>query len=367
MTALNRIIITTGGTGGHIFPALAVAQEMKRRAPEAEIMFVGGKYGPEQRFAQEAGLSFIALPARGVLGRGAKAVAAMFGQLASLAKAWNLMRTFKPQAVIGFGGYAGFAPVAAAWLRGVPRAIHEQNALPGLANRVLARIVNRIFLSFPDDNALFDEHKALVTGNPVRTEIIELGDGLSAPPEQLQTKRLLVVGGSQGAHALNRAVCKALPGFAARGVVLRHQTGQADLDEVRNAYSEHGLDENAASAFIDNMAEAYRWADLVLCRAGASTVAELAVAGKPSVLVPFPHATHQHQLQNARYLETGGAAKILTQNLLAEADLAEVVCELFETPGRIKAMAQAARNMAMPDAAARLCDAVEAMAEAKPQ
>jgi UDP-N-acetylglucosamine--N-acetylmuramyl-(pentapeptide) pyrophosphoryl-undecaprenol N-acetylglucosamine transferase len=365
MTSPARFIVTTGGTGGHIFPALAAAQEFKRRMPDAEILFVGGKYGPEQRFAEAAGLKFAALPARGVLGRGAKALGAMIRQFVSVLKAWNLIRTFKPVAVVGFGGYAGFAPVAAAWLRGTPRAIHEQNALPGLANRVLGRLANRVLLSFPDDNKLFDEDKVVVTGNPVRSEIITLGENFQVPAETIETRRLLVVGGSQGAHALNQAVSKALPGLAAKGFELRHQTGEADLADVQEAYRAQGLDESAASAFIDDMAEAYHWADLVLCRAGASTVAELAVAGKPSLLVPFPHATHQHQLQNARHLETAGAAKILTQNLLEQADLAEVVGELFEAPGRIRNMALAARETAIPDAAARLCAAVEQMAKPK--
>lgn len=365
MTSPARFIITTGGTGGHIFPALAAAQEFKRRMPEAEILFVGGKYGPEKRFAEAAGLTFEALPARGVLGRGARALGAMVRQAVSVLKAWNLIRTFKPLAVVGFGGYAGFAPVAAAWLRGTPRAIHEQNALPGLANRVLGRLVNRVLLSFPDENKLFDEHKVVVTGNPVRSEIVALGEGFTAPAEDIGTRRLLVVGGSQGAHALNLAVCKALPGLASKGFELRHQTGEADLAEVREAYRAAGLDDSAASAFIDDMSQAYQWADLVLCRAGASTVAELAVAGKPSLLVPFPHATHQHQLQNARHLETAGAAKILAQNLLEQADLAEVAGELFEAPGRIRNMALAARETAIPDAAARLCDAVEKMAKPK--
>jgi UDP-N-acetylglucosamine--N-acetylmuramyl-(pentapeptide) pyrophosphoryl-undecaprenol N-acetylglucosamine transferase len=342
---------------------MAAAEEFRRRKPDAEVLFVGGKYGPEGRLAESRGLEFRALPVRGVLGRGPRAIGAVLRLMLGLVKSWNLIRKMRPGAVVGFGGYAGFAPVAAARIRGVPRAIHEQNALPGLANRVLGRIADRVLLSFPDENRLFDEKKVVVTGNPVREEIIALGERFREPAERVETRRLLVVGGSQGARALNAAAVSALRGLADRGFEMFHQTGEAELEEVRSAYRSAGLDEGQAIAFIEDMAGAYEWADLVLCRAGATTVAELAVVGKPAILVPFPHATHQHQLQNARHLETAGAARILTQNLLSQADLADVAGEIFDTPGKLRRMALAARDLAVPDAAARLCDAVEQMTQ----
>lgn len=365
MSASDLIIVTTGGTGGHIFPALAAAEEFMRRSPETGVIFMGGKYGPEARLAERAGLEFTALPVRGVLGRGPRAPGALLRLFVSVVKSWNVLRKKRPRAVIGFGGYAGFAPVAAARIRGIPSAIHEQNALPGLANRVLGRISDRVFLSFADENSLFESKKVRITGNPVRAGVVALGERFEAPPEEVKTRRLLVVGGSQGAHALNVAVCGALKKLRERGFEIRHQTGEADLDMVIAEYRKAGMDESRVSAFIDDMAEAYDWADLVLCRAGATTVSELTVAGKPSVLVPFPHATHQHQLQNARYLETAGAARIMTQNILAQADLSEVMGDLFENSGRLRRMALAARELAIPDAASRLCDAVEEMTRKK--
>jgi len=359
---VERVILSTGGTGGHIFPALAVAAEMKTRFPGIRILFVGGSRGRDREFAEKAGLEFLGLPVRGVMGSGAKALGAVFWLSRSILKSWMLMRKYRPDAVVGFGGYAGFAPVLAACIRGVPRAVHEQNSLPGFANRVLARWSNRVFLSFPDENRLFDEKRTIVTGCPARREITALWDKFTEPPEEGLTKRLLVMGGSQGARALNEAVVKALPAMRERNIEIRHQTGRADLERVRSGYKERGMDSIRVEAFIEDMSEAYAWADLVLCRAGAATVAELSVAGKPSILVPYPHATHRHQSQNARFLEDAGAAMILMQNFLGEIDLARTVDEIFLTPGRIRSMAGAAHRLGRPDAAKRLVREVEVMA-----
>jgi UDP-N-acetylglucosamine--N-acetylmuramyl-(pentapeptide) pyrophosphoryl-undecaprenol N-acetylglucosamine transferase len=230
---------------------------------------------------------------------------------------------------------------------------------------MLGGLADKVLLSFPDENRLFDPKKTVVTGNPVRMEIRELGERYVEPPSRLQTRRLLVAGGSQGARALNHAVVRALPGFKERGVEIRHQTGPLDFEEVRSTYADFGMNTESVTPFIEDMAAAYEWADLVLCRAGASTVAELAVAGKASVLVPFPHATHQHQLQNARHLEDAGAARIIVQNLLEDTDLAAMVGAMFGAEGMIRSMSRAARKMARPDAAERLADAVSELVEAK--
>ncbi|BBD08544.1 undecaprenyldiphospho-muramoylpentapeptide beta-N-acetylglucosaminyltransferase [Desulfovibrio ferrophilus] len=361
---MQRIVLTTGGTGGHIFPALAVAEEIKRRHPDCDVLFVGGKHGREREFAERAGLRFLGLPVRGVIGRGFRAVGAVFGLGLAVLRSWWLMLRFKPQVVLGFGGYAGFAPVLAACLRGVPCAVHEQNSYPGSTNRLLGKWVNRVFTSFPDAHGFFDAAKVEMMGNPVRTALVKQGAELAPQSAQGNCKRLLIVGGSQGAHAINKAVTGSLQSLRDKGFELWHQTGEQDLNEVRAAYAQIGWKDESAriDAFIDNMAEAYAWADAVLCRAGATTVAELTVVGKASVLIPFPQATHNHQLANAQYLERGGAAVILMQNLLDEIDLADSLYKIFEAPERLSQMCEAARSLGRPDAAKRLVDAIEEMA-----
>lgn len=353
---VERLILTTGGTGGHIFPALAVAEAVRRENPGAAILFAGGQTGPEKRLARAAGLDFAGLPMRGALGRGAAALAAPFRLAVSVVMAARLIRSFRPQAVVGFGGYAGVAPVLAARMLGVPTAIHEQNSVPGLANRLLGRLVDRVFLSFSDDAGYFPPasgRETRLTGNPVRAAIFAAAGASSQ--EESRTLRLLVFGGSQGARALNRAVLAAAPALVAAGVNIRHQTGPRELDSLRAEYSRLGLDGAVrAEAFIEDMAGAYGRADLVLCRAGASSVFELAAAGKPSVLVPFPYATHDHQTANARRLSGAGAAWLLPEPelaALAPEALAEKLTGLLTDRERLAAMSRAALSMARPRAA----------------
>ncbi|WP_028587450.1 undecaprenyldiphospho-muramoylpentapeptide beta-N-acetylglucosaminyltransferase [Desulfocurvus vexinensis] len=360
---MRLVILTTGGTGGHVFPALAVAEELRSRHAGLELLFVGGRHGREAEFAARAGLPFVGLPVRGFLGRGPRAVGAAFGLAWALGISWRLLARRRPDVVVGFGGYAGFAPVAMAALRGVPCALHEQNSRPGSANRLLGRWVDRVFLSFPDEAKFFDAARTRLTGNPVRAAIREAGAraGAGAAPAG---RRVLVAGGSLGARAINEAVAGSLEALRARGFSLWHQTGAEDEQTVRAAYACAGWTGEGARVqpFIDDMAAAYAWADVVLCRAGATTVAELAVMGKPSVLVPFPYATHDHQTANARRLEQAGAALLLPQGALGQTDLAQALDALFTEPGRLERMGAAARTLGAPDAAAALADEIEALA-----
>lgn len=362
---IERMIVTTGGTGGHIFPALAVAEEIRRRNPDARVLFVGGSHGREKDFARKAGLEFVGLPALGILGRGLRAVGGVFRMGLSVLKAWWLMLRFKPQVVVGFGGYAGFAPVFAASVRGVPCAVHEQNSYPGAANRMLSKRVDRMFLSFPDDHDFFDSAKTVLTGNPVRSEIVRAGEKGRTCGVDRPCRRVLVVGGSQGARAINEAVVESLDALKDSGVELWHQTGELDYETVREGYETAGWtsDNARVEAFIDDMAAAYEWADIVLCRSGATTVFELAALGKPSLLVPFPHATHNHQMSNAQFLEQAGAAIILAQGVLGEIDLARTIDELFADPDRMDAMGKAARSQAKLEAASRMADEIEKLAK----
>lgn len=354
---MNRLILTTGGTGGHIFPALAVAESVRAALPACRILFVGGEHGPEKNIVQRAGLEFSALPARGVLGRGLRSAGSVWWLSRSLWKAWHLLRVFQPDVVLGLGGYAGFSCVLAGSLMGIPTAIHEQNSVPGVANRILAGRVDRILISFAGmHDPRFGGPKVVQTGNPIRSGIRNLRNR-----EHARGRNVLVVGGSQGASALNRVMLRELARFKGDAIRLWHQTGRDDYEMVRSAYAEV-YPEARVDAFIDDMEEAYAFADLVVCRAGATTIAELTAAGKPSILVPFPYATHDHQLQNARFLEEAGAALMFQQSYLEEMSLASAVGDLFAMPERLLQMGRAARDMGAPDAGERVVRELETLA-----
>lgn len=353
---MERVILAAGGTGGHIFPALAVAEELRRRHAGVRVIFAGSLHGPERKLAARAGLEFAGLPVRGFLGRGMRALGAAAGMALALAQAVRLMRRFRPQVVAGFGGYAAFAPVAAAWLCGVPSAVHEQNAVAGVSNKLLARLARKVFLSLPDVDGV-PSGKCVLTGNPVRRAVAE-GGGAN---HDFAGKRLLVMGGSQGARALNELIGANLPRLRDAGARLRWQTGEEGAEAAEKACAAAGYAAET-EPFIADMAAAYRWADLALCRAGATTVAELAAAGKPAVLVPFPHATHDHQTRNARILADGGAAVLIPEKDLAGMDVIGSLLELLNDADKLRAMGRAAFLRARPDAAAHVAAELENMA-----
>ena len=351
---MDNIILTTGGTGGHIFPALAVAEELRRRNPNANLLFVGSLYGPEERLMRQAGIPFEGLPVRGLLGRGFKAVGAGAQMALAVGKAVGILRRFKPDVMAGFGGYAAFAPMLAARILGVPGVLHEQNAIAGASNRFLARLARRVCISLPNTSG-FDMKKCVFTGNPVRAAVSAVGQ----VDRHRQTRRLLVVGGSQGAHALNAFMLENLAEFRGAGVEIRHQTGITDEGSVRAAYVAAGYAPECVSAFIDDMAGAYAWADVTLCRAGASTVAELCAAGLPSVLVPFPYAIHDHQTRNAEVLTRSGAAVLVPEGRMAVQHMSDILLRLLTMPGEREPMTAAALAAARPDAAARVVAVLE--------
>ncbi|MDD3684952.1 MAG: undecaprenyldiphospho-muramoylpentapeptide beta-N-acetylglucosaminyltransferase [Desulfovibrio desulfuricans] len=351
---MDNIILTTGGTGGHIFPALAVAEELRRRNPNASLLFVGSLYGPEERLMRQAGIPFEGLPVRGLLGRGFKAVGAGAQMALAVGKAVGILHRFKPDVVAGFGGYAAFAPMLAARILGVPGVLHEQNAIAGASNRFLARLARRVCISLPNTSG-FDMKKCVFTGNPVRAAVSAVGQ----VDRHRQTRRLLVMGGSQGAHALNAFMLENLAEFRGAGVEIRHQTGITDEGSVRAAYVAAGYAPECVSAFIDDMAGAYAWADVALCRAGASTVAELCAAGLPSVLVPFPYAIHDHQTRNAEVLTRSGAAVLVPEGRMAVQHMSDILLRLLTMPGEREPMTAAALAAARPDAAARVVAVLE--------
>ncbi len=351
---MKKVIISTGGTGGHIFPALSVIEEIQRRFPQCRVLFVGGKYGPEKQLVTRAGIDFEALPVKGILGKGLKAVSSFFFLSRSLVKAFFLLRRFRPDIVLGFGGYAGFCVVRLASLLGIPTAIHEQNSIPGSSNQILAGKVEKVFLTFPGSG--FGGKEEIVTGNPVRKDIASLFDEQQPAADSIRS--LLVLGGSQGAQAINDAVIRALPDFRRKGIMLWHQTGEKHFAAVKAAYDKH-YPQARVSSFIDDMSAAYRFADLVLCRAGATTIAELMLAGKPSILVPYPYAAHDHQMKNAKMIEEAGATLVLQQSYLEQVGLVEVIDNLASVPGKLNSMAVAARNLASPAAAQKIVRELE--------
>lgn len=344
---MKNIVLSAGGTGGHIFPALAVAEELKSRFPHSNILFIGGNKGNERTLATQTGLRFVGLPVKGVLGKGFRSLSTISWVLPSLIRCWVLFRSFKPDIVLGFGSYAGFIPVLVACWKKIPTAIHEQNIYPGMSNRILGKKVDKIFLSFPDEKMIFEPSKIVVTGNPVRKKLVDIGQSDDYFPQHPKG-RVLIVGGSQGARAINDSILKVLPLFRSQGISLMHQTGEADYERIRQGYRENGMDYEQVYPFIQDIAEAYKWSELVICRAGASTITELTVVGRPSILIPFPYAIHEHQQTNAKMLEKYGAAIVLEQSYLPEVNLAQIVGDLVSVPGKLKDMSQRALSLARP-------------------
>ncbi|MDR2695617.1 MAG: undecaprenyldiphospho-muramoylpentapeptide beta-N-acetylglucosaminyltransferase [Deltaproteobacteria bacterium] len=354
---MERVVLTTGGTGGHIFPALAVAEELLARHPGIGLLFVGSEYGPEAELCARAGVPFAGLPVRGFWGRGLKAPWAAACMLRAVWRTVFLLRRAAPQAVMGFGGYAAFAAVLAARCLGIPAAVHEQNARAGVSNAILGRLTGNILCSLPETQG-FGGRPVVLTGNPVRRCVLEAGHTGSRGGG----KRLLIMGGSQGAKAVNSYVARSLPRFREAGIAIWHQSGGADYERMLAAYKDAGMEGARVEPFIHDMGRAYAWADLAMCRSGATTVAELAACGLPAACIPFPHATHDHQTANARLLERQGAALVVAESELEQRDCAGLVTALLGSPEKLAAMSEAARKLARPRAAAAVADFLEELA-----
>jgi UDP-N-acetylglucosamine--N-acetylmuramyl-(pentapeptide) pyrophosphoryl-undecaprenol N-acetylglucosamine transferase len=354
----SRILIAGGGTGGHLFPALSVANELRRRLPAASISFVGGRAGLETKLVPEAGYELRTLPLSGIQGVswGRRAIsAAAAGWAVARCAAWMIRR--RPGLVIGVGGYASGPAVLAAKILGVTTMILEQNHFPGATNRWLAPLAGAVCVPSVHAKERLGG-RGIVTGNPVRPEFARIGDPPSGP-----VLSLLVFGGSRGARSINRAMVAALPALAAATAPPRvvHQTGERDEAEVRSAYATYPEGRAEVRAFLPDMPERLAAADLVVCRAGASTLAELAAAGRPAILVPYPHAADDHQAWNARAVQEAGAAEVILDGDLTGDLLARRVLALGSDPALRASMARSARALAMPDAAARIADVAESL------
>ena len=355
-----RLIVAGGGTGGHIFPGLAVGKELLRRHPDAEILFVTGDRKIEGDILKAEGINRVSITVEGIKGRGLmkaikSAVKLPYGFLQSL----MIIKRFSPDFVFGVGGYSAGPVCIAAWVMGVRTAIHEQNSYPGVTNRLLSRFVDRVFISFKESESHFPKSKVVITGNPIREEFMPDREGRKGGWGRFT---ILITGGSQGASSINRAAVEAVKMLKDRGRDLRiiHQTGQADHEDVLRKYRETGM-EGDVRPFIQDMPGAYRQADIVIGRAGAGTVFELAALGKPSILIPYPHAADDHQTANARMLVDAGGAVMIPQGDLSPDRLADTLIGFMDNRAGLDKMAENAGKAAMPQAARDIADQIEEM------
>ncbi len=362
-----RLLIAGGGTGGHLFPGVAIAEELRARAPSAAVRFVGTERGIEARVLPELGweLSFIrvsGLKTVGVLGT----IRGLLRLPRALWQARRVVKEFRPDVVVGVGGYASGPVVLMARLRGLPTAICEQNSIPGFTNKLLGRVARAVFLSFDDSRRFFKPRKIIMSGNPVRRELTArlLASAATVRADDAPVT-VLVSGGSQGARAVNELSAQALAVLAKeRPIAIIHQTGAADLDATIARYRAAGVDADCR-AFIKDMAAAYQQADLIVGRAGATTVAELAIAGKPAIFIPYPHAADNHQELNAREMAAAGAALMFRQAELTADRLADALRPLLADASARAKMGAAMRALARPQAAAAVIDWCTEQAAAK--
>ena len=361
-TSELRVVIAGGGTGGHLYPGIAVARELLARRPDARVSFAGTAKGIESRVIPQEGFALDLIRSGGLKGKSlADRIRGVLLLPVSFADARRVLSLRRPHIVIGVGGYSSGPVVLAAARRGIPTMVLEQNAVPGLTNRRLARVVGAAAVTFEGTKQFFGA-KGFVSGNPVRREFFERREGRGAA----NGVRVLVFGGSQGAHAINVAMVEAAPQLAAGGQHFRltHQTGERDVELVRDGYRRAGLQADV-EPFLYDMGERLGQADVVVSRAGATTLAELAAAGKPAILVPLPTATDDHQRRNAEAVASAGAAEVVLQSALTGSVLASGILALARDAERRARMASAARSLARPDAARVIVDrALELVAAA---
>jgi UDP-N-acetylglucosamine--N-acetylmuramyl-(pentapeptide) pyrophosphoryl-undecaprenol N-acetylglucosamine transferase len=350
-----RVLIAGGGTGGHLFPGVAIAEELRARDPDAAVRFVGTERGIEAKVLPKLGWDLALIRVSGLKTVGA--LGAVKGALripGALLQSRRVIKEFDPDVVLGVGGYASGPVVLMARLMGIPTAICEQNSIPGLTNKILGRVVRKVFLTFEESKRFFKPKKIELSGNPVRRGLLAAFSSTEAAPHT--TPRVFVCGGSLGATKVNEIASLALIALAKqRKIHVVHQTGAADVDKIRARYKAEGVSAQV-DAFIDQMAQQYLQADVIVSRAGATTVAELAIAGKPAIFIPYPFAADNHQEINAREMADAGAALMFRQADLTPPILAQTLEELLGDPDRRAKMGSVMKSLARPGAAATVVD-----------
>ncbi len=364
-----KVLIAGGGTGGHLYPGIALAREILRRDRAAAILFVGTASGLESQIVPKAGFDLATIRMSGWKGlSGRSRLQAVLVLPGAVRRSGAILRCFGPHAVVGLGGYASAPVILAAWLSRCPAVLQEQNSIPGMTNRLLVRFVRRVYTAYEQAADYFPREKVVRTGNPLREGLTALARGPARAYFGLHrdTPTVLILGGSRGAAALNRVARElvAAPGLVDRPVQFLHQTGAAEFEAVRLEYEKAGVPAEVRP-FFDEMGAAYSAADLTVSRAGAVVLSELCVTGLPAILIPFPFAADDHQRRNAQVMVEAGAAELLAQEQLDAGTLWGRIRTLLDAPERLAAMRDAARRQAQPDAARRLVDDLERLTAAR--
>lgn len=355
----QTLMIAGGGTGGHIYPAIAIASEYIARDPSRKVIFVGTERGLEKTIVPKAGFPLEFISVGGLKGKGGLDLLRNIARLPlGIIQAFGVVGRHRPDVVLGVGGYSSGPVLLAARLRGVPTIIHEQNAYPGLTNRWLAKFVKAVVVAFPDALARLNRPDGVVTGNPVRKEFF----ATHRQPAPAGRQRLLIFGGSQGSRVLNDAMTGALL-FLSRlkgRLDIVHQTGPNELKKVQEAYRTSGAFPNARVVpYLDPIVDEIAAADLVVCRAGAMTIGELSAIGRAAIFVPFAAATNNHQELNARVVERAGGGVVITESELSPERLGQAIADIVNDPQRVRNMGEAARSLAAPDAGKKIVDQIE--------
>ena len=354
----ETLMIAGGGTGGHIYPAIAIAREWLARDASRKVVFVGTERGLEKQIVPKAGFPLEFIDVGGLKGKGGlDLIRNVLKVPLGFMQAWKIIGRHRPSVALGVGGYSSGPVLLAAWLRRVPTLIHEQNAYPGLTNRLLARITKAVAVAFADALPRLKRKDGVVTGNPIRAEFFQLAPRTAGAARQ----RLLIFGGSQGSHILNEAMTGALL-FLARlkdRVEIVHQTGPKEVESVQQAYRASTFSDARVVPYLDPIVDEIAAADLVVSRAGAMTIGELAAAGRAAILVPFAAATNNHQELNARVVERAGGAIVITEGQLSPERLGLAIAEIINDPDRATRMGAAARSLAAPEATKKIVDLLE--------
>ncbi len=350
-----RIVIAGGGTGGHLFPGIAIAEEFLKRDDQVRIIFIGTRKGIESKLLGQLGYELREIDIEGVKGRGIKALVKGAYQIPkSIWQSRSILKQFSPHIVVGVGGYASGPAVLAAHFMRVPTVIAEQNAIPGITNRILANFADKIFVTYAQTRTYFPQEKVILSGNPIRAAFVV---ERSKEKEKKDYRQLLIFGGSQGAEAINKSIIDMLPQLQSMKtrIHILHQTGSRQAEEVKKAYEQSGI-QAKVTPFIVDMAGAYTDADLIICRAGATSLAEITAAGKAAILIPYPWAANDHQLKNAQALALEGAAVVIPEKELSGGKLFSAIENLLRNEEKLRQMEKNSLRMSKVDAAATIVD-----------